>query len=150
MQTALKKILSSFLILVGIVCFLIFGLFFHFAEIESVELKTDPQFKDTHWTPELKQKILSHLSGYKGRKIWTVELDEIARNLRDLYPAVQPRIYRQLPNRIVVFLKKKRAPSVTSQRSGRHSSHFRSGRSSTASEFESADGPARFTGRFFL
>ena len=106
MQTALKFFLSSLLILVGIVCFLIFGLFFHFAEIESVELKTDPQFKDAHWTPELKQKILSHLSGYKGRKIWTVELDEIARNLRDLYPAVQPRIYRQLPNRIVVFLKK--------------------------------------------
>lgn len=105
MRSILKVFLSS-LILAAAAFLLIFGLFFHFAEVEFVELETDPQLKDTHWTPELKQKILSYLSDYKGRKIWTVKLDKMARDLRNLHPATQPRIYRQLPNRIIVFLKK--------------------------------------------
>ena len=100
------KITLSVLALAGSVSLILFGWFFYSAEVEFVELKKDPHFKDTHWTPELKQKFMSHLNSYKGQKIRVVSLDQMARDLRELHPAAELRIHRQLPNRIVVFLKK--------------------------------------------
>ncbi|MCY4512369.1 MAG: hypothetical protein OXB86_01625 [Bdellovibrionales bacterium] len=105
MKLALKATLLT-LILTGAISLLFFGVFFFSAKVEIVELKMDPQFKDSHWTPELKQKFLSHINNHKGQRIWTVPLDQMARDLRELYPAAELRIQRQLPDRIIIFLKK--------------------------------------------
>ena len=105
MKLALKVTLSA-LILTGAISLLFFGVFFFSAKVEVVELKMDPQFKDSHWTPKLKQKFLSHINNHKGQRIWTISLDQMARDLRKLYPAAELRIQRQLPDRMIVFLKK--------------------------------------------
>ena len=105
MKIVLKMILPA-LILIGAISLLLFGVFFFSAKVEVVELKTDPQFKDSHWNPELKQKFLSHINNYKGKKIWRLPLAQMARDLRKLHPAAELRIQRQLPDRIIVFLKK--------------------------------------------
>ena len=105
MKLALKVTLSA-LILTGAISLLFFGVFFFSAKVEVVELKMDSQFKDNHWTPELKQKFLSHINSHKGQRIWTISLDQMARDLRKLYPAAELRIQRQLPDRMIVFLKK--------------------------------------------
>lgn len=104
MKITLKVVLSA-LILIGAISLLLFGLFFYSAEVEFVELKIDPHFKDNHWTPDLKQKFLSKMNSYKGRRIWAVSLNEMARDLRHLHPTTELRIHRQLPNRLIVFLK---------------------------------------------
>ena len=61
MKITLKVVLSA-LILIGAISLLLFGLFFYSAEVEFVELKIDPHFKETHWTPDLKQQFLSHMN----------------------------------------------------------------------------------------
>ena len=103
---SLKKIFLFILILAGGMSLLFFGWFFYSAEVEFVELKTDPHFKNAHWTPALKQKFMSRLNSYKNQKIRSISLNQMAHDLRELHPAAELRIHRQLPNRIIVFLKK--------------------------------------------
>ena len=148
MKIALKTAMSV-LILTGGMSLLFFGWYFYSAEVEFVELKTDPHFKDTHWTPELKEKFMSHINSYKGRKIRMVFLDQMARDLRELYPAAELRIHRQLPNRIIVFLKK--APlSFAAQRSRGENPHFLSRRSATSFGFKPVCGFAHSAWRAVL
>ena len=104
MRSILKSAFIA-LVLTGFVSLSAVGFFFHFMKIESVDLKIDPQFNPSHWTAETKQKITSRINGYKGKKIWRVDLEDMAHELKKLYPAGRFRIRRRLPNRIVVFLK---------------------------------------------
>ena len=101
------KALSIFLLSLFFLGILVFSFFFQFTKIENISLKVNPQLKDSHFTETIQKKINLKLNDYKGKKIWKVKLENIATDIKKIYPALKIQVTRKLPNRIIVFLQNK-------------------------------------------
>lgn len=112
------KHLSVFIISLFFLGILIFAFFFHFTKIEKIDLKIDSQSVDFHISEKTKKKIISELTIYKGKKIWQVDLDNIASKISKNYPALNVHIVRQIPNHIIVFLKQRGSAALLLKDSG--------------------------------
>ncbi len=80
--------------------------FFHFSQIDSIELKIDPTFKKLFVNKKMKNKIKNHLNTYKDKWIWKIDFKSMTKEIKKIYPVGNIYIVRRLPNRIIVFLEK--------------------------------------------
>ena len=94
---------SFFLIFFTLIFY--FG-FFSFSQIDSVELKIDPSFKNFSSDKNFQKKIEDRLNTYKGKLIWKVNLKNMTEEIKKLHSVGNIYIVRRLPNRIIVFLEK--------------------------------------------
>lgn len=102
-STFIIKTISIFLF-VGFICS-----FFYFSRIDSFELKIDPSLYKISESTRIKKKITDYLNSHKGEFTWLLDLKQVAKQLRKIYPAGDIQIVRKLPNKILVILEKEQA-----------------------------------------
>ncbi len=92
-------------VLIFFVLIFYFGLF-HFSQIDSIDLKIDPSLTEFFANKNFEKKIKNHLSTYKGKFIWKVNLKKMIEEIKKIYTVGNIYIVRRLPNRVIVFLEK--------------------------------------------
>ena len=103
----MKKIRIIFLIFVFLLSFTLYIFLGPFFKISEVELNIDKELKISKSYKLKEENILSYLKSYKGQFLWRVDLKNLVEKVNTFYLGSEVYAVRKLPNRLLVFLKKK-------------------------------------------